>query len=137
VEAHLHYTDQTLEKAFADCTLDPAVLTHEGHLRLAWVHIRKYGVDKAVENLCAQIRYFDETISDGTKYHETVTVAAVRAIWHFMQKSQAQTFTGFIAEFPRLNTHFRELLAQHYSFDIFQDQMAANTYKEPDIEPFT
>jgi len=132
----LHLSDPEFEEQFANCALDPKLFTHLGHLRLAYVHLKKYGSDRAVKNICAQIEEYDKTFGDGTKYHATVTVAAVAVMDHFIRKSGSETFSDFIKEFPRLETHFRDILAQHYSFDIFKDARAKANFIEPDLLPF-
>ncbi len=130
-----HYTlsDDALEHQFANLTFDPSLFSHEAHLRLAWIHINKYGVDQAALNLCEQIRIFDKTFDDGTKFNVTVTVAAVKAMHHFMQKSTTTNFADFIAENPRLQHNFKELLGYHYSQDIFSDETDRVVWVAPDL----
>ena len=100
-------------RQFADCTLIPQLFNHEAHLRLAWIHVREFGVEQAAVNLCSQIQKFDATFDDGTKFNTTVTVAAVKAVNHFMERSSTTTFPAFIAENPRLKTDFKGLIASH------------------------
>lgn len=133
---HYSLNDEAFEHQFATLTLNPALFSHEAHLRLAWIHVNKYGVDQAALNLCEQIRIFDQTFDDGTKFNVTVTVAAVKAVHHFMQKSETTSFADFIEENPRLKYNFKELLACHYSGDIFRDKAAKVTWVEPDLESF-
>ncbi len=133
---HHSLSDEAFEHQFASLTLNPALFSHEAHLRLAWIHIKKYGVDRAALNMCEQIRIFDQTFDDGTKFNVTVTVAAVKAVHHFMQKSETHTFAGFIDENPRLKHNFKELLGYHYSTDIFTDEAARAAWVEPDLEGF-
>ena len=129
-------TDTEFEQQFASCTLNPDLLTHEEHIRLAWIHLRKYGLTAAVENLCTQIAKYDKVHGDGTKYHQTLTVAAVYVVDHFVRLSHAETFEEFKAEFPELLTHFRELISRHYSEIRLNDSRAKHQYLEPDIESF-
>lgn len=132
----MHLNDSEFEQQFANCTLDPSLFTHEGHLRLAWIHVRNYGLSKAIDNICAQIKAYDIAFGDGTKYQMTLTMASVYVMDHFMRKSSSRTFTAFIAEFPRLRTHFKEIIAQHYAKDIFRDAGAKHTFIKPDLQPF-
>ena len=136
MEHHRSLTDEVFECKFNDCTLEPSWFTHEAHLRLRWVHLSRYGADSACENICNQILNFDITHGKGDKFHKTITVAAVKVVEHFKNKTQADTFDLFLIQVPRLKTHFKELLDQHYSFDIFQSTVAADTYIEPDLCPF-
>ncbi|HEX2607804.1 MAG TPA: hypothetical protein VHK91_10510 [Flavisolibacter sp.] len=134
---HYQLTDRQLEEQFEDGTFDPSLFSHEAHLRLGWIHIRKYGLLQAEENLCQQIRSFAEQHGAAMKFHTTVTIAAAKALYHFMQKSQSDTFFDFIHEFPRLQFHFREVLGHHYGFDVFREEEARLTYIEPDLLPFS
>lgn len=137
MKTHLQLSDLEFETQFRECTLAPQVFSsHEAHLRLAWIHIRKYGIDQACENLCVQILKFDETFDKGDKFHHTLTVAAARVVYHFMLKSEANTFEAFIKAFPRLKTNFKDLLAQHYELDIFHSEVARVNYLVPDLLPF-
>lgn len=133
-----HYTldDSTFESQFANGTMNPALFSHEAHLRLAWIHIHQYGVQKAIDHISTQIKAFDQLHGDGTKYHETVTVAAIKAVEHFYHKSTADNFKAFIDEFPRLKSAFKSLIDQHYSWNIFSDEAAKEAYVAPDLEPF-
>jgi hypothetical protein len=110
MEKHCNLTNSDFEKQFGNATLEPAVFSHEAHLRLAWIHIKKYGVEKAIENICTQIQSFAAAQGDHDKYNVTVTIAAVRVIYHFMLKSASSNFRDFILEFPRIKSHFRALL---------------------------
>lgn len=135
---HDHYqlSDHQFKSQFGDCTLNPSLFTHEAHLRLAWIHIREHGEEQAVRNICQQIQKFDSTHGDGTKYHKTVTIAAIKIVHHFMKKSNADSFKELISSFPRLRDNFKELLGAHYSFDIFSFNKASIEYIEPDIQSF-
>jgi hypothetical protein len=116
--------------------MDSELFIHEAHLRLAWIHVRKYGLAQAEKNLCKQIAKFDKTFGDGTKFNLTVTVASAKVIDHFKQKTLSNTFTEFISEFPRLKSNFKDILAFHYGTDIFKDEKAKQSYQEPDLLPF-
>ena len=54
MERHYQLTDNQFETQFADLSMDPTLFSHEAHLRLAWIHIKHHGVDKAIENICSQ-----------------------------------------------------------------------------------
>ncbi len=133
---HLSLLDAEFEQQFAEASLPPKLFSHEAHLRLAWIHVRKYGKQQAINNVCDQIKVFDQTHGDGTMFHRTVTVVAVEAVAHFMGKVKADDFPSFIAQAPRLRTHLKDLIAQHYSWNIFTDAKAKESYLEPDLLPF-
>jgi len=116
--------------------LDPHLFSHEAHLRLGWIHLKKYGATKACENVCEQILKFDITHDKGEKFHKTLTVASVKIIHHFIQESEGQTFQEFIQEFPRLKTDFKSLMDKYYGFAVYQSEEARLNYLEPDLLAF-
>ncbi len=135
-EEHYKLSDSEFERLFESCEMDPAVFSHEAHLRLAWIHINKYGENKARVNIQKQLYDFVTSLGAAEKYNKTLTIAAIKAVKHFMMKSRSDNFAGFINEFPRLKGNFRELIAQHYSSDIFNSGDARLAYLEPDLLPF-
>lgn len=137
MEQHFILTDTEFEKQFADCTLDISLFSHEAHLRLAWIHISKYGETKAIENIKNQLQNFVRYFGVSDKYNETLTVAAIKAVKHFMQKKPLPNFYDFITTYPRLKTNFKNIIVQHYGFDIFNSTKAKEKYLEPDLLEFT
>lgn len=133
---HFQLTDIEFERRFESTDLPPNLFTHEAHIRLAWIHILKYGEEKAVSKICEQILNFDNVHGKGDKFHMTVTVAAVKMVNHFIKKSQSNDFKVFIKEFPRLKAAFKELLEFHYGFDIFSSEKAKVDFVTPDLLPF-
>ncbi|GAB4036983.1 hypothetical protein [Spirosoma gilvum] len=136
METHFDLSDEAFEQQFEACTLPPAIFSHEAHLRLAWIYIRKYGTEKAVETVCRQLINYVDSLGARDKYNQTLTVAAVRAVSHFVDRSNADTFYDFIQQFPRLKDNFKALIATHYQVDIFNSDLAKRTYIEPDLLPF-
>lgn len=136
MNSHFDLTDEQFEQTFANCTFVPELFTHEAHIRLAWIHLKNYGEKQAIENICGQLQQFVAFLGVQDKYNETLTVAAIKAVKHFMGKTKAQDFARFIEQNSRLNYNFKELMAQHYGFDIFNSAEAKTTYLEPDLLPF-
>lgn len=136
LSSHLILTDEVFELQFQMAKLDPVLFTHEAHLRLAWIHLRKYGVTRAILNVTSQLQHFVKVLGASEKYHHTLTIAAVKMVDHFRRKSTSQNFTDFISEFPQLKTNFRHLLNQHYKTDIMSSASARIEFFEPDLLPF-
>jgi len=129
-------TDGEFLTQFEDCSLDPELFSHEAHLRLAWSLIRRDGIENSIYQICDQIQSFDQTYGDGMKFHKTLTVACIYAVYHFMLKSKADTFADFISENPRLTTNLKELILQHYSEDVFKNSEAKTGLLQPDLVPY-
>ncbi len=136
MEKHYRLSDVEFEKQFIACQLDPSIFSHEAHLRLAWINIHLYGLEQAEKNIQKQLQNFVEFVGAKDKYNATLTVAAIRAVGHFKEKSTADNFKYFIKEFPQLKNNFKALIASHYSFDIFNSNKAKTEFLEPDLAPF-
>lgn len=136
MEQHYQYDDQALENGLKDGSLPPEAFSHEAHLRLAWIQIKKYGIRSGIQRTCEIIRGFAAHHGGLSKYHVTLTTAAVRAVYHFMLKSQKATFIELMEEFPRLKSNFRRLIKTHYSDAVLYSLQAKYVYHEPDLLPF-
>ncbi len=135
-EKHHLLSNQEFEEKFKNCALNSVLFTHEAHLRLSYIYITNYGLDKAIENLCEQIANFDQKFGDGTKFNKTVTIASAQVMNHFINKSESTSFKELLNEFPNLKNNFLGLLKSHYTLDIFNDKKAKQEYLEPDLLPF-
>lgn len=136
MQSHFDLNNEEFEKAFQTQAIEPRLFTHEAHLRLAWIHITKYGVEQAIENISTQLLQFFHYVGARDKFNKTVTVAAIYAVHHFVRKSKTNAFVGFIQEFPQLKNNFKELLGTHYSENIVNSKKAKQEYVEPDLQPF-
>lgn len=133
---HHELNDWELIAQLKDCSLDPALFSHEAHLRLAWLKISEVGAERAIIEIRSLLLNYVDYLGAKDKYNETLTVAAVKTVRHFMLKSVSDNFADFMVEFPRLKSAFRELIAQHYSTDIFNSESAKGIYLEPELLPF-
>ena len=136
MKTHYDFSDTAFEQAFQDRTLAPELFNHEAHLRLAWIHLTKYGEAKAIQNICAQLVAYVAALGAEDKYNKTLTIAAIKAVNHFIQKVPIDNFQDFIATHPRLKYNFKDLMSAHYGVDIYHSQLAKTTYLEPDLLPF-
>ncbi|TSE04965.1 hypothetical protein [Aquimarina algiphila] len=136
MEKHFELTDKAFENSFTDCTLDPEIFSHEAHLRLAWIHIKNYGIEQAEENIQKQLQNFITFVDAKDKYNKTLTIAATKVVNHFIRQSNSNNFKDFILEFPQLKTRFKQLIESHYNFDIFNSKYAKKEFLTPDLLPF-
>ncbi|OSY88299.1 hypothetical protein WH52_05890 [Tenacibaculum holothuriorum] len=137
VDSHYNLSDIEFDKQFSNCVLDPKLFSHEAHLRLGWLNIKNYGLEKGEERIQQQLLNYVEHVGAQDKYNTTVTIVAMRAINHFMKQSKTKSFKDFIAENVRLKTNFKELIAKHYSYDIFITDIGKDKFIEPDVLPFS
>ena len=135
ITSHSELSDHEFEQQFEQCTLVSSLFTHEAHLRLAWIHIEKYGAEQAVKNIPQHLIKYVESLDAKDKYHETITIAAVKAVHHFKLRSKTSSFPEFIAVNGELLTQFKALLSSHYSLDIFNSELAKEEFIQPDLAP--
>ncbi len=136
MEQHLWLTDEAFTAQFENCTLKPELFSHEAHLRIAWLYLCKYNEQEAALIIADRLQAYVKYLGAAEKFNYTLTIASVKAVHHFMQLCRHDTFTGFINEFPKLKYNLKELLATHYSIDIFNSQTAKNQWLEPDLSSF-
>lgn len=134
--SHIELPDSDFLRSLQSGTLPPALFNHEAHLRLAWICLEEKTADEGVEEVRRILKAYIRHLGAEAKYHETLTVAAVRAVHHFRLKSSSSDFPSFIQANPRLKSHFREILTQHYSEDHLFSASARSNYLEPDLLPF-
>ncbi len=133
--SHWQLGDAEFTGLFSNSQLPPVLFTHEAHLRLAYLHIQRYGIDEALETIPAQIASFVDRIGARDKFHMTLTIAAVKVIYHFMQRSSANDVKAFLAGCPELTHHFKDLIGRHYSAEALSYANARVQYTEPDLLP--
>lgn len=134
-KSHYDFSDEEYMIRFKAMTFPPRLFSHEAHLRLAFLHIQQYGVTQAARNMQDQIKGLALKFG-ATKYHDTITVAAVNAVNHFHQLDPELAFPALIAKHTVLMSDFKALLNSHYSYDIFTSALAKESYQAPDIQPF-
>lgn len=136
MEKHYRFTDDVFEKKFEDCSFPPLYFSHEAHLRLAYIHLEKYGLEKSIENMFKQIYDFAIKYGATMKFNATVTYASLQIMNHYMKKAESDNFPDFIKEFPFLKEDFKTVIGTHYSGDVFRSLEAKKEILEPDLVSF-
>ncbi|MET2984157.1 hypothetical protein [Aureibaculum conchae] len=111
-EKHQLLTDKQFEKQFENCTLPPVLVTYEAHLRLAYIHVKKYGIKKAAVTLYKQLTAFNTKFGHVLILSKANIKAFVKLIYDFIKKATTTSFRGLLLEFPDLKTHLSALLIQ-------------------------
>ena len=136
MEQHFDLQDLEFITLFEKCTLDSTIFSHEAHLRITWIYIKRDGIKLTLQNLPLRLQEYINHVGNIDKFNKPLTVAAIKAIYHFMIRSESDNFKDFIIEFPRLKLHFNTLMAAHYKIDIFNTPKATHQYIEPDLLAF-
>ena len=130
---HGHLTDQEFLESLENCSLDPSLFNHEAHLRLAWLRIHELGAEAAEKRVSDTIQNYVAHLGASDKYHHTLTIAAVKTVFHFYQKNSSENFFDFIDEFPRIKVDFKSLIDSHYSHELIQSPSARSEFLRPDL----
>ena len=85
INNHLDLTDAEFITRFEDCSLPSDLFTHEAHLRLAYLDIKQVGLEEATDLICKQITNYVIKLGALDKFNRTLTIAATRAVYHFIQ----------------------------------------------------
>jgi hypothetical protein len=135
-QLHRKLDNDAFELAFANKEFRPGWFTHEAHIRLAFIHIKKYGYTRALSNIREQIRGFAENLGIYDKYHDTVTVAAVIMTAEAMENTKHSSFQLFIEHDGAYLLNFKDLLNEYYSYNLFKDQKSRTHWVAPDKRSF-
>ncbi|MFY0629096.1 MAG: hypothetical protein JXR05_01875 [Flavobacteriaceae bacterium] len=136
MEKHYRFSDEVYEQKFRDCKFPPLYFSHEAHLRLAYIHLKKYGLEQSIKNMCTQIYDFAIKYGATMKFNATVTYASLQIMYHYMKESEADNFPDFIEQHPFLLKDFKGIIKKHYSQDVFRSPEAKAEILHPDLAPF-
>ena len=129
--------DAELLEAFETCTIAKPDWTHQAHVRVAWLHLRRDPFALALVKLGAGIRRLNAVhgVNDGleTGYHETLTCAFLCAIWATMQSFPSASSEEFWSANPHLWA--RTLPRLYYSRGRILTLDAKARFVPPDIAP--
>ena len=112
---HFDLSDTAFLDAFEATSLPPELFTHEAHLRLAWLHLHRYGLGQSLVKIPIAIQNYVRALGAEDKYDEAVTIAAIRIVHHFLLQKPQLDFKQFISAFPQLKNDFRTLLSTQYA----------------------
>ena len=104
---------------------------HRDHLRLAWIQIRRLGVDQASEAVTAAIRQFATRHGHADRYHETMTRFWLRVVGMGITRHPTLPFDELLAAEPHLLD--KTLPYRHWSRERMGSDDARREWVEPDL----
>jgi hypothetical protein len=126
--------DREFLKAFHETTLSSEDFRHRGHLRLAWLVLRKHSLEDALPLLSDGIRQYANSKDAAGTYNETLTQFWIRIANHAIQASpSAQEFAQLINAFPILLD--KQLPLNHWRRETLDGKRARSAWLEPDLRP--
>jgi hypothetical protein len=104
---------------------------HRDHLRLAWIQIRRLGLEGASDAIAGAIRRFAAHHGHPDRYHETMTRFWVRVVAMAINRNPALAFDELLAGEPHLLD--KNLPYRHWSQDRMGSDEARRQWVEPDV----
>jgi hypothetical protein len=104
---------------------------HRDHLRLAWIQIRRLGLDRASDAVAGAIRHFAARHGHADRYHETMTRFWLRAVGLGITRHPMLPFDELLAAEPHLLD--KNLPFSHWSRERMGSDEARRQWVEPDL----
>lgn len=114
-------TDKELITQIENYTFPVEHLSHEVLLRMAYILIKKHGLEVATKKNCELKENYFKNALNSDKFNLTLTKAYTEIMDHFMQNSTAKTFDKLLKEFPRLQYNFKDLVKTHFGYNILKE----------------
>lgn len=127
--------DSRFRDDFESGAIAPEQFTHREHVRLAYIYLCEGSLETAhARTKEAILSLLERNNIDVTKYHETLTLAWLKAVRFFMSKTaSADSAAQFIELNPRLLDS--KIMLTHYSPETLFSAEARAMFIDPDIEP--
>ncbi|HEX8980055.1 MAG TPA: hypothetical protein VF811_10145 [Parasulfuritortus sp.] len=124
--------DDTFMIRFERLDLGPEYFDHRGHLRMGWLHLRRYGLDEGNARVCDGIRSLAMKFGAPGKFNHTLTEALMRIMAVRMDDAADPDFDAFLVRNPDLVDDSRGVLARHYSDALLNSAEAHAGWVGPD-----
>jgi hypothetical protein len=127
-------TDDEFLTQFEECTLPRAHWTHENHLRMAYLYLRRAPNAEAVLPFVRErIQAYNHANGAYKGYHETITVAYLRIVADRLRRGSYPSFASFRTD--NAGIFQSTYLLRHYSEAALFAEEARRVFVLPDREP--
>jgi hypothetical protein len=126
-------TDAAFVDAFEGGRLRPSEFHHRDHVRLAWILVRRDGLERGGDRVAHGIRAFAARHGVADRYHETITRFWIRLVGHAVAVAPDAAFEDLVERFPILLD--ASAITRHWSRDALQRPEARAHWLEPDLAP--
>ena len=125
-------TDDEFLAAFEAAAIPRKNWTHEAHVRMAWLYLRRLPFAEALEKVRDGIQKLNAKIGSVGGYHETITVAFVRVIASRLRAGEK--YPEFRDRNADLFDRTLSALLRHYTKERLHSPEARAAFIEPDRE---
>jgi hypothetical protein len=128
------WDEEAFVRAFEAGEYPAEKFRHADHIRLAWIYIRRYGMEGAEERIRASIRNFATSVGHVPKYHETMTRAWLRLVYAaYAATPEITEYVAFVSQHPSLLD--KNALTPFYSPQVLASNEARYNWIPPDLKP--
>ena len=114
-----------------DCSYPKEQFKHGDHIRLAWIYLRRYGLQQSEQRIATTIRRFAISLGHEEKFHQTITLAWLLLVnAAYAATPEIASFDEFLANHAWLLS--RGALAPFYSQNCLSSGAARHGWVEPD-----
>ncbi len=128
-------SDDAFIEQFENRTLSPEYFNHRGHLRLAWLYLRRYPLAEAIDRVTQGIRLYATNLGATDKFQHTLTEAIVRIMAQRMEQGSAATLDDYLVANPDLVDDIQGVVGRYYSPELLQSPRARARFVDPDLVP--
>lgn len=135
MSVHTILSDDDFLTAFNDCSAPPSAFNHEGHVRIAWIHLQRYPLAQAIQLTCDGIERFANHLGAPDKYNRTLSEALMRIMASLGAADTRLSWDDYLSKNRGLFENAQQLLGQYYSNELLNSKAAKTTFVQPDISP--
>ena len=129
-------SDDEFLEAFEECRIPKGLWTHEAHVRMAWLYLRRSPLDEVIPVVRGAIQRYNASLGNTEGYHETITRAYLILIDRALDGGSGRgTFASFAEGHPALLDRTLTALLEHYSREVLFSSEAIRRFVEPDRAP--
>lgn len=124
--------DLAFARAFARASLPAADFSHRGHLRAAWVYLRRGPFASAAPRFARHLRRYARAQGGEGKYHETLTWAFLALINERLAIAPpGESFDAFLERCPELADTKAGLIGRYYDGALLASPLARRAFVLP------
>lgn len=109
-EMHEILEDKLLINSLKECSLHPAIFTHEAHLRVAYILIKNNTLNEAKIKMNELLKNFTKYLGVEDKFDQILTERSVEVMRKMISSSKTTDFKEFIIENQELKNNFSALI---------------------------
>ena len=126
-------TDDAFAASFEALTLPPSTFRHAGHVRLAWIYLKRMSLPDAMTRYSASLRVFAGHVGKPDLFHETITFAFLMVINERIAEGPAgESWEAFQARNPDVMAGVKGALGRYYTDGLLGCARARAGFVMPD-----